>query len=146
VQYFINTSIASTVRPTRITQHTATLIDNIFTNDIETIESSTKWLTFCDISDQKLNLPVKGLSMMPMFNHLLIQLKIYHGKMCFLKTTRQSPTTNFSTYFQHPMRKLPIPLTKKVTKRKIDKNRNPWMTSCIAKSVKQKNKLYKKYL
>jgi hypothetical protein len=28
-------------RRTRITQHTATLIGNIFTNDIETIESST---------------------------------------------------------------------------------------------------------
>jgi hypothetical protein len=33
-----------------------------------------------------------------------------------------------------------------VTKRTIDKNRSPWITRCIAKSVKQKNKLYKKYL
>ncbi len=39
-----------------------------------------------------------------------------------------------------------FPLTKKVAKRKIDKIRSPWMTRCIAKSVKQKNKLYKKYL
>ena len=39
-----------------------------------------------------------------------------------------------------------FPLTKKVAKRKIDKTRSPWMTRCIAKSVKQKNKLYKKYL
>ena len=35
------------LRPTRITQHTAALIDNIFTNDIETIESSTKPLFKC---------------------------------------------------------------------------------------------------
>jgi hypothetical protein len=35
----------------------------------------------------------------------MIPLKIYHGKMCFLKTTLQSPTTNFSTYSQHPMKK-----------------------------------------
>ena len=33
-----------------------------------------------------------------------------------------------------------------MTKRTIDKNRSPWITRCIAKSVKQKNKLYKKYL
>jgi endonuclease/exonuclease/phosphatase family metal-dependent hydrolase len=39
------------LRPTRITQHTAALIDNIFTNDIETIESSTKGIIFSDISD-----------------------------------------------------------------------------------------------
>ena len=35
---------------------------------------------------------------------------------------------------------------KKVTKRNSDKDKSPWMTKCIAKSVQQKNKLYKKYL
>jgi hypothetical protein len=39
-----------------------------------------------------------------------------------------------------------FPLRRKVVKRNIDKTRSPWMTKCIAKSVKQKNKLYKKYL
>jgi sialic acid synthase SpsE len=37
-----------------------------------------------------------------------------------------------------------FPLRRKVVKRNIDKTRSPWMTKCIAKSVKQKNKLYKK--
>jgi hypothetical protein len=46
-----NIDLLKSTRPTRITQHTATLIDNIFTNDIETIKSSTNWLIFCDISD-----------------------------------------------------------------------------------------------
>jgi hypothetical protein len=36
-----------------------------------------------------------------------------------------------------------FPLRRKVVKRNIDKTRSPWMTKCIAKSVKQKNKLYK---
>lgn len=39
-----------------------------------------------------------------------------------------------------------FPFTKITSKRNIDKNRSPWMTKCIIKSVKQKNKLYKKYL
>ena len=40
-----------TLKPTRITQHTATLIDNIFTNDIEALESSSNGIIFSDISD-----------------------------------------------------------------------------------------------
>ena len=39
------------LRPTRITQHTATLINNIFTNDIKNIEGSTNGILFSDISD-----------------------------------------------------------------------------------------------
>ena len=34
-----------------MTQHTATLIDNIFSNDIEHIEDSTNRILFCDISE-----------------------------------------------------------------------------------------------
>jgi exonuclease III len=36
-------------RPTRITQHTATLIDNIFSNDLDQLESSINGLIFSDI-------------------------------------------------------------------------------------------------
>ena len=46
-------------RPTRITQHTATLIDNIFTNDLEQIESGINGLIFSDISD---HLPIFHIS------------------------------------------------------------------------------------
>ena len=28
----------------------------------------------------------------------------------------------------------------------INKHRSPWMTKCVLKSIKKKNKLYKKYL
>ena len=50
-QMFTSSFIPLILRPTRITQHTATLIDNIFTNDIENIEDSTNRILFCDISD-----------------------------------------------------------------------------------------------
>ena len=39
------------LKPTRIMQHTATLIDNIFTNDTEALESSSNGIIFSDISD-----------------------------------------------------------------------------------------------
>jgi hypothetical protein len=38
-------------KPTRITQHTATIIDNIFTNNIEKLENSINGIIFSDISD-----------------------------------------------------------------------------------------------
>jgi exonuclease III len=46
-------------KPTRITQHTATLIDNIFTNDLDQIESSINGLIYSDISD---HLPIFHLA------------------------------------------------------------------------------------
>jgi hypothetical protein len=48
---FTSSYIPLILRPTRITQHTATLIDNIFTNDIESVESNTNGIIFSDISD-----------------------------------------------------------------------------------------------
>ena len=38
-------------KPTRITEHTTTLIDNIFTNNIEKLDSSVNGILFSDISD-----------------------------------------------------------------------------------------------
>ena len=38
-------------KPTRITEHTATLIDNTFTNNIEKLDSSVNGILFSDISD-----------------------------------------------------------------------------------------------
>jgi exonuclease III len=50
-QMFTSSFFPLILRPTRITQHTAILIDNIFTNDIENIEDSTNGILFWDISD-----------------------------------------------------------------------------------------------
>ena len=50
-QLFTSSHIALITKPTRITQHTATLIDNIFTNNIEKLESSANGIIFSDLSD-----------------------------------------------------------------------------------------------
>jgi hypothetical protein len=39
-----------------------------------------------------------------------------------------------------------FPLKRKQNKTKINKTKSPWMTRCILKSVKNKNKLYKTLL
>jgi hypothetical protein len=50
-QLFISSFFPLITKPTRITHHTATLIDNIFTNNLEELEDSTNDIIFSDISD-----------------------------------------------------------------------------------------------
>jgi hypothetical protein len=136
-------------------------IDNIFTNDIETIESSSNGLIFSDIADH-----------LPIFH--VRNSKTYHEKMkkneftckriindaniqSFTNTIKNVSwdnvlsKNNTAESYNEFFNLLSIAYEKnfplrKVVKINIDKTRSPWMTKCIAKSVKQKNKLYKKYL
>ena len=39
-----------------------------------------------------------------------------------------------------------FPLKKKQNNKKVNKTKSPWMTDCILKSVKNRNKLYKAFL
>jgi hypothetical protein len=50
-QLFTSSFFPLITKPTRITHHTATLIDNIFTNNLEELEDSTNGIIFSDISD-----------------------------------------------------------------------------------------------
>ena len=88
-------------KPTRITQHTATLIDNIFTNDIEALESSSNGIIFSDTSDhlpiahvrnyksqketiQKMNLFIREISMTQTLVLSLMKSKVFLGKNLLL--------------------------------------------------------------
>ena len=162
-QLFTASYMPLILRPTRITHHTATLIDNIFTNDMETIESSTNGILFCDISD---HLPVfhirefkdqqhKTKPEMEIINKRIINDSNVKSFGNTIKTTSWEDVISnsntaesyneffnkFSTAYEKN-----FPLTKKVSKRKFDKSKSSWMTKCIAKSVQKKNKLYKKFL
>ena len=50
-QLFTSSFYPIITKPTRITEHTATLMDNIFTNNIDKIDSSVNGIIFYDISD-----------------------------------------------------------------------------------------------
>ena len=150
------------LRPTRITQHTATLIDNIFTNDIETIDSSTNGIIFSDVSD---HLPIVHLRSLKSHKKAKIVKEFISKRLInddnmktfidrikntswedVLSTNDTTESYNrffdlFSTVYESS-----FPMTKKNINKCIDKAKSPWMTNCIAKSVKKKNMLYKKYL
>ena len=89
------------LKPTRITQHTATLIDNIFTNDIEALESSSNGIIFSDFSDhlpivrvrnyksqketiQKMNLFIREILMNQKLVLSLMKSKVFLGKRLLL--------------------------------------------------------------
>ena len=63
-QMFISSFFPLITKPTRITQHC--FIDNIFTNDLDQVQSSSNGLIFADISDY-----------LPMFRIASVSLKKY---------------------------------------------------------------------
>ena len=158
-QLFTSSYIPLVLRPTRITEHTATLIDNIFTNDMETIESSLNGIIFSDISD---HLPIIHIRS-PRTSHKTLHHTDFVCKRIindaninsFSNTIKNMSwenvlsnnnlTESYNNFFDMVSSAYDnfFPFMKKVTKRNIDKDKSPWMTKCIAKSVQQKNKLYK---
>ena len=163
-QLLTSSYILLILKPTRITQHTATLIDNIFTNDTKVIDSSSNGIIFSDVSD---HLPVVHVRNIAAHTDT-IQKNEYIFKRNFNDSNTQSfintikslswekvisnnneieSYNEFLNIFSATFEKN-FPLTTKGKSRmKIDKCKSPWMTRrIIIKSVRKKNKLYKKFL
>lgn len=145
-------------RPTRITSFNATLIDNIFTNDLDNCLFSG--LIFTDISDH-----------LPVFSLLYIQdefnkanensyavYREYNNEnlqkfrielanvnwMTFCGST--DPNNSYNEFLREYSRVFNscFPLKKKT--KKVDQLCKSWMTKGLLKSIKKKNNLYRKYL
>ena len=145
-------------RPTRVTEHSASLIDNIYTNSIEDLntDSATCGILFNDISD---NFPVfhiqkaksipsrtKRSTYKQVINrHTIQKLKDELSKQNWGDITdTEDVNTCYSNFTQklEACYKRCIPVRKSVKK----DNHKPWVTSCILSSIKQKNKLYLQYI
>ena len=75
-QLLTSSYIPLLLKPTRITPHTATLIDNIFSNDIEVIDPTLNGIIFSDISD---HLPVVHV------RNFESRAELYEKCVCFQK-------------------------------------------------------------
>ena len=154
---YSNMFIPLITRPTRITAHTSTLIDNIFTNNFSSI--STSGLLFTDISD---HLPVFSISCEGMnycdntnekitfrdknktnINKFIEQLgSINWSQLKYYDDPYNSYNTFLAKYTEiynncFPLRRI------KIKHHKIDK---PWLSKGLLRSIKMKNKLYKQYI
>jgi hypothetical protein len=162
-QLFTSSYYPLITKPTRITAHTATLIDNIFTNNIENIDSSLNGIIFSDISD---HLPIVHICNMDS-NSFNIRKKVTKTSKykrvinnanikSFTNTIKNiswdnvidnnNPEKAFDKFSQSFTEAYETSFPVKLTKEKIDNNKSPWMTYSILKSVNRKHKLYKAYL
>ncbi len=143
-------------RPTRITSHTATLIDNIFSNHLENFSFSG--LLFTDITD---HLPIFCIihDMLPNVDNdtpIVIREKNANNLSEFQDQLSRTDWSDLPGYndpynayssFVNKFRDVfnqCFPLKKlKASKYTFKK---PWMTRGLLKSIKRKNKLYQKFL
>ena len=61
-------------------------------------------------------------------------------------TNSNNPDDAFNEFSKLFMMAFETNFPQKIIKKHIDKEKSPWMTNCILKSVKRKNKLYKTFL
>ena len=152
---FSNSFIPLITRPTRQTNETATLIDNIFTNNFENLDSACQGIFVTDISDHY-----------PVF-HINWRIPLIEKDICVRKRVFSVRNKNkfvselndieweplidnhgaqsaFSTFY----RKYTDIYNKHFPFKTIKKhynNKKPWLTLGLRNAIKHKNKLYSKY-
>ena len=145
-------------KPTRITAHSATLIDNIFTNN--TTFSSKNGLIVSDISD---HLPVFSIVTAGRSSRLKNKNYITVGDMSEkrteeFKTKLENTDWEFDKESGDPSASYDVFIEKftglfdscfpfKIVRGKaLNSFKKPWLTKALLKSINKKNKLYKQYL
>ena len=153
ISYFFQPHI---LQPIRITDHSATLIDNIYFNSID--HSTTSGNIIYDISDHLPNfLIVSKLNFKIFKNDVFVRDYSHYNEEDLItetdavnwETVYNSDGANlaFNTFFN----KLNMIIEKHVPLKKLSKNKvklltKPWITKGLKISIKNKNKLYKSYL
>ena len=162
---FLNTFYAGSFfplidKPTRVTTKSSTLIDNIFTNILD--HKISPGILYNDITDHfpifqilnkndnsndsKLNsYTYRSIRKIKSQNIAALNIELNETKWEEVLTSNSAEDSynNFITKFSDLYNKhLPV-TNKKINKRQEAK---PWITSGIIKSIKTRNKLYKKFL
>ena len=142
-------------RPTRITATSATLIDNIFTNNHEDLNCSLNGILVADISDHFPIFHVNcSLTMEETVSYLVTRVYNERNKQNFLQSISmvdwteicKIPDTQSSfKLFRSMLISLHDTCFPKIRIRKKYSNRKPWLSDAIRNSIRNKNKLYHKY-
>ena len=142
-------------RPTRVTATSATLIDNIFTNNLIYISSSFQGLLVTDITD---HYPVFHIDRQTYMKEaeVFVYKRLFSSKhkndfYHALSVTdwneiyRASDTQcAYDLFHDHLLELYNKHLPKIRTKKKYN-NRKPWLSEALKNSIRHKNKLYLKY-
>jgi hypothetical protein len=145
------------LKPTRITDHTATLIDNIFFNSLEHLTLSGNIVS--DISDHLPNfLIINKISELPNnnlrlfkrnysnFNDELLEADVSNIDWYNVLPNDNNVNNLFQSFHSEILKVVDrhAPVTR-ISRNEVKTMSKPWITSGIRKSIKRKNKLYKKY-
>jgi len=148
------------LKPTRITHHSATLIDNIFFNSLEHLVISGNVLS--SITDHLPNfLIVNKLSNIPKNFKMFKRDYSKFDKNAFISDCQETDwqkvlyeysdksnvTVVFQNFYDHITKTInkyaPI---RKLSKKEVKSLSKPWVTDGIKTSIKVKEKLYKRYI
>ena len=143
-------------RPTRITLNSATILDNIFTNNIGELECGQNGILVTDISDHfpifhigkniQISEPCETYVTSRNYSHVnklsfqqaLTEIDWY--EMYLLSDTQ----TAFSLFYSRFTKLFDKHFPRKKTKLQYN-TRKPWLTSALKQSIRTKNKLYRKF-
>ena len=145
-------------RPSRITSHSATLIDNIFCNSFD--GDSRNGLLFTDISDhfpifsvlfsdsssphtssnERITVRDKNPKNLSMFTEQLQAID-----WSFL-INNNNPNDSYNSFLEVYSDTYNACFPLKIIKKKHHRFQKPWLSKGLLKSIRTKNKLYKRYL
>ena len=145
------------LQPTRLTDHSSTLIDNIFFNSIEHFIISGSLVY--DLTDHLPNFIILNkFSSLPSsvkvykrdyfkFNQASLISEIHTVDWQIVFTSDTDPSCMFDCFYskisQIVDKHIPI---KQLSRRELKFKSKPWITSAIKRSIKVKNNFYKKFL
>ena len=144
-------------RPTRSSQSSATLIDNIFTNNIDIIDEDRQGILVTDITDHFPVFYINSCHKQIGSNELHICRRnfCYDNKLAFQRAITEMDWSemylqcdNVQCAFSLFHSKFVDLFERHFPKRKIKltyNNRKPWLTTALKQSIRTKNRLYKRY-
>jgi hypothetical protein len=148
------------LQPTRITDHSATLIDNIFFNSLEHFVISGNIVY--DLTDHLPNFLI-----MDKFTSLPQNVKLYKRDFSTFNSTKlisdvqninweqvfhseKDPTNMFEMFYTRISdiidKYMPLKTLKPLSRRQLKFNSKPWITLALKKSIQIKNKWHRKFL
>ena len=142
-------------RPTRITSSSATLIDNIFTNNHDNLNCSLSGILVTDVSD---HFPIFHInrSFTVEETESFIVTRVFNEKnkqkfreaisaVDWTEICNIPDTQNSFSHFHSVLISLQDKCFPKIRIRKKYSNRKPWLSDGLRNSIRNKNKLYHKY-
>ena len=153
---FSNACIPLISRPARITHTTATLIDNIYSNDLMGNNNQINGILYADISD---HLPIFVLTKRTsdLNDDIIIEIRkqnesTIHTFRCFVDNicwqdvyACDDPDKSYRIFLENFS--LVYDEAFPIIKRKVRQSKcKPWISKGIKNSIKTKHKLYKKYV